>query len=526
MTSARFIDRVSVHYPGIELVADADLSASNDPYLADHLLDGDLLLPAVLGMEAMAQAGQALTGAEHPPAFENVAFLRPIVVPPDGTTTIRVAALNTGDSVEVAIRSSDTGFAADHLRATLRYARLPALDAERGRTPANDGRVPLDPAADLYGSVFFQGKRFQRVLEYRRLAATSCVADISAVPADGWFSGYLPATLLLGDPGTRDAFMHAIQCCVPNATLLPAGVERLYPAAASAAGEWVTLHAVQRSRVGDTYTYDLDIRDVGGAVVERWEALRLQAVRKTDGSGPWAPALLGPYLERQAAEFLPGAPRCAVEPDPSKLSRYAQPRRGQTTAALRRMLERPVPAPHGGDGKPGLIGEVTAISASAGAGVTLVVGHTGPVGCAVETVRQRTAAAWEGLLGPGQFALAERTQRERGEDLSVAATRVWSAVAALGKTSRVLPGVLTLNPDGSDGWVLFEAGRSKIATLATRLRGEPDPVIFAIQTEGDGNESVLRVPARRWFRRDQPGGKRLLRELRPLAGQVPRDVPA
>ncbi|MCW2935974.1 MAG: erythronolide synthase [Actinomycetia bacterium] len=423
----RFIDRVIVHYPGIELVADADLSASSDPYLADHLPDGDLRLPAVLGMEAMAQAGHALTGAGHPPAFENVAFLRPIVVPSDGTTTIRVAALNT---------------------------------------------------------------------------------------------------LLLGDPGTRDAFMHAIQCCVPNATLLPAGVERLYPAAPSAAGERVTQHAVQRSRVGDTYTYDLDIRDVGGAVVERWEGLRLQAVRTADGSGPWVPALLGPYLERQAAEFLPGAPRCAVEPDPSKLSRYAQPRRGQTTAALRRMLERPVTALHCGDGKPGLIGEVAAIPASRGAGVTLVVGHTGPVGCAVETVRQRTAPDWEGLLGPGQFALAQRTQRERGEDLSVAATRVCSAVESLRKTGRVLPGALTLNPDGRNGWVLFKARRSKIATFATRLRGEPDPVIFAIQTEGDGNEAVLRVPARREFRRDQPGGKRLLRELRALAGQVPRDVPA
>jgi enediyne polyketide synthase len=432
-----------------------------------------------------------------------------------------VAALRTGDSVKVVIRSSDTSFAADHFRATLRYAGAAALDAGPGRALAGDGRVPLNPATDLYGQVFFQGKRFQRVLDYRRLAATSCVAEISAVPVDGWFSGYLPATLLLGDPGTRDAFMHAIQCCVPNATLLPAGVERIYPAGPPAPGDQVTLHAVERSRVGDSYTYDLDVRDAAGAVVERWEGLRLQAVRKTDGSGPWVPALLGPYLERQAAEFLPGAPRCAVEPDPSELSRYAQSRRGQTTVALRRMLERPVTVLHRGDGRPGLIGEDTVISASHGAGVTLVVGHAGPVSCDVETVRQRTAADWEGLLGPGPLALAQLTQRERGEDLSVAATRVWSAVESLRKTGRVLPGSLTLDPAGRDGWVIFTAGRSKIATFATRVRSEPAPVIFAIQTEGDGHESVLRVPARRWFRRDQPGGKRLLRELRALARPVP-----
>jgi enediyne polyketide synthase len=41
---ARFIDRAGVHYPGIELVADTELSADSDPYLADHLLDGDILL--------------------------------------------------------------------------------------------------------------------------------------------------------------------------------------------------------------------------------------------------------------------------------------------------------------------------------------------------------------------------------------------------------------------------------------------------------------------------------------------------
>lgn len=522
---ARFIDRVSVHYPGIELVADAELSASSDPYLADHLLDGDLLLPAVLGLEAMAQAGLALTGAQHPPAFENVAFLRPIVVPPDGTTTIRVAALNRGDTVEVAIRSSDTGFAADHFRATLRYAAAPAVESDwEGMT--DGGRVPLDPAADLYGSVFFQGKRFQRVLGYRRLAATSCVAEISAVPMDGWFGGYLPAVLLLGDPGTRDAFMHAIQCCVPNATLLPAGIERLYPAGPSALGEQVTLHAVERSRVGLTFTYDVDVRDADGAVVERWEGLRLQAVRQTDGSGPWVPALLGPYLERQLAEFLPGSLRCAVEPNPSALSSYAQSRRGQTTVALRRMLERPVTVQYRGDGKPGLIGEGASISASHGAGVTLVVGSAGRVSCDVEVVRERTAADWAGLLGPEPFALAQLTCRERGEDLAVAATRAWSAVESLRKAGRVLPGPLTLDQGGRDGWALFRSGRSKIATFATRLRGEPDQVIFAIQTEGDVRESVLRISAHRWFRGDQPGGQRLLRELRALAGQVPRDVPA
>ena len=257
---ARFIDRASVHYPGVELVADTELSADSDPYLADHLLDGDLLFPAVLGMEAMAQAGAALTGAASPPVFENVEFLRPIVVPPDGTTTIRVAALRRGDAVDVAIRSSDTSFRADHFRATLRYTGNRPFDADTGGGDrVQRRRLPLDPGTDLYGGLLFQGQRFQRVLGYRQLAATSCAVEISALSADRWFGSYLPGEMLLGNPGTRDAFMHAIQCCVPDATLLPAGVERLYAARLEAAGEQVILTATERHRVGDTYTYDLDV---------------------------------------------------------------------------------------------------------------------------------------------------------------------------------------------------------------------------------------------------------------------------
>src|SRR5580658_9839858 len=195
----RFIDRPRVYYPRIELIADAELSADRDPYLVDHLLDGDLLFPAVLGMEAMAQAAAVLAGPVRPVVLENVEFLRPIVVPPDGAATIRIAALNRGDGVDVAIRSSDTGFQSDQFRATIWHSGTRPFDANRPVPAVRTSRVPLDAAADLYGGVFFQGKRFQRVLGYRRLAATSCVVDISAGSGDEWFGSYFSRAMGLGD---------------------------------------------------------------------------------------------------------------------------------------------------------------------------------------------------------------------------------------------------------------------------------------------------------------------------------------
>src|SRR5581483_8637280 len=63
----RFLERTRVHYPGIEIVTEADLSVATDPYLAEHRLDGSLLCPAVLGLEAMAQVATALTGGRGVP---------------------------------------------------------------------------------------------------------------------------------------------------------------------------------------------------------------------------------------------------------------------------------------------------------------------------------------------------------------------------------------------------------------------------------------------------------------------------
>ena len=310
----RFLDRVQVHYPGVELVADCDLTGDGDLYLPDHFLDGDLLFPAVFGMEAMTQAASALTGRTGAPTLSDVEFLRPIVVPVEGSTTLRVAVLATGpDTVRAVIRSGETGFQADHFRATLTYGTpLPDL----GTVPLEGAVLPLDPVRDLYGPVLFQGYRFQRLVGYRELAAKHTVAEIGNRAPAAWFAPFLSGELVLGDPGTRDAMMHSIQCCVPDATLLPAGIERLYladPETVRSQGS-VVLHGRERSRDGDTYVWDVDVRTVDGALVERWEGLTLRAVRKQDGSGPWTPTLLGPYLERRTDQVLPAELRVAVRP--------------------------------------------------------------------------------------------------------------------------------------------------------------------------------------------------------------------
>ncbi|MEV0927514.1 type I polyketide synthase, partial [Streptomyces spongiicola] len=186
----RFTGTPLVRYHGVELVTEVELNAGSDPYLADHLLDGNLLLPAVIGMEAMAQVASAVTGRTSAPVIEGARFLRPIVVPPNGSTRIRIAATVTGaDTVDVAIHAEDTGFVAEHFRARLVYTEAPAPDGPPLQVPEDTPVVPLDPAADLYGSILFQGARFQRLRRFHRAAARHVDAEVAVQRhPEGWFA--------------------------------------------------------------------------------------------------------------------------------------------------------------------------------------------------------------------------------------------------------------------------------------------------------------------------------------------------
>ncbi|MEV0963600.1 type I polyketide synthase [Streptomyces sp. NPDC049910] len=481
----RFTGTPLVRYHGVELVTEVELNAGSDPYLADHLLDGNLLLPAVIGMEAMAQVASAVTGRTAAPVIEGAKFLRPIVVPPNGSTRIRIAATVTGaDTVDVAIHAEDTGFVAEHFRARLVYTEAPAPDGPPLQVPEDTPVVPLDPATDLYGSVLFQGARFQRLRRFHRAAARHVDAEVAVQRSpEGWFAGFLPGELLLADPGMRDSLMHGNQVCVPDATLLPSGVERIHPLGS---GEHVPdqlrYTAVERSRDGDTYVYDIAVRDGNGTVVERWDGLTLHAVRKNDGSGPWVAPLLGPYLERSLEDVLGGRIAVAVEPHGDAPAGSVAQRRGFTSDAASRALGTPVAVRHRPDGRPELeAGTHMSMSAAHGLGVTLSAVSDTEVSCDIEAVSMRSAPEWKGLLGD-HAAVAELVASETGEAPDTAATRVWSAVECLAKAGIMAGAPLTVLPRRKDAWVVFAVGDLRIATFVTALRDALEPAVFAFLT--------------------------------------------
>ncbi|MEU9829810.1 type I polyketide synthase [Micromonospora chersina] len=476
----RFVDKPLVRYHGVELVIETRLNAGTDHYLADHLLDGNMLFPAVFGMEAMAQAATAVTGRSEIPVIESAEFLRPIVVAPGESTTIRIAAVVTDDDVvDVVIRSAETGFAADHFRARMHLSGEAAPAGPPNQVGDGLPLVPLVPGRDLYGGVLFQGGRFHRLLRFHRAAARHVDADLAVGLTPDWFAAFLPAELTLGDPGTRDALMHGNQVCVPDATLLPAGIDRLYPGGARLAGSGTVRYcATERSRDGDTYVYDIAVRDDTGAVVERWEGLRLRAVRKNSGAGPWVVPLLGSYLERTLHDLLGADVTVAVEP--GLVGR--DDRRRATEVALGRALGGKREIRYRPDGKPEVDGGES-VSSSHGAGLTLAVAAQARVSCDVEPVAARTTETWRDLLG-SHYGLAELVANEWRESVDTAATRVWTALECLQKIGLPAHAPLTLTPAARENWVVFASGPIRVACLATTVRDVAEPVVFSVLTDG------------------------------------------
>jgi enediyne polyketide synthase len=475
----RFLERPRVYYPGVELVADAELSAATDPYLDDHVFRGNRLLPAVLGLEAMAQAALALLGAAaEPPAFEEVKFARPVSVPQGGSVTIRVAALvREPGRVQVVLRSEETAFAVDHFRAAClvgeRAAGAASLSTVFPGSGREEPRVALDPQHDLYGGILFQSGRFQRLRSFQRLRATACLAEIVPQGRADWFGRYLPDRLVLGDPAIRDAAIHAIQVCIPHATVLPVGVDQLLPEAAQPPGPRF-VWARERSHDGNSFLYDLEVTAADGRVLERWEGLQLSVVERLSARGPWPAPLLGPYLERRVQELIPGsAVEVVVEPG------AAAERRSQSNRALQRLLGATRGVCRRPDGKLEVPGD-REVSLAHADPLTLAVASPRPVGCDAEWVVPRPAGVWRQLLGAERFALAGVVAREAGEDEAVAGTRVWAAGECLKKAGAWVDSPVVLDSALADGWVLLAAGPLLIATFVAAVRGAEHRLVLAV----------------------------------------------
>ena len=478
----RFLEKFKVYYPQIELVSDVDLSQSTDPYLDDHKFQGRRLLPAVIGLEAMAQAAAALWGSTERPAFKQIEFNHPVVVSETATLPIRLAALvRRPGVVEVVLRSAETGFQVDHFRAMCEFGHSrngfrSGTNGFRNYEDTNQ-RLTLDPARDLYGNILFQRGRFRRLDNYRHLSANECFAEIAPDGHTRWFIHHLPGGLLLGDPGARDAALHAIQACIPHRTVLPVAAASLRFAEKRATNtEPLFISAREQSSTENSFIYDLDVLGADGVIRESWRGLKLQAVGAPI-AGPRHEALLRPYLERRVQDLIQSSDVSIA------LRRDECPdRQLRSDRAIQAAVGMPVAITRRPDGKPDAhAGRF--VSASHCGDLTMAVAGATPVGCDLEKVEDRPPSVWRALLGDVRIELAQLIERRTRENPVVSATRVWSAGEALKKVGAAINAPLVFVSSTADGCVFLSSGNFKIFTYATELREGEGQFVIAVLSE-------------------------------------------
>ena len=289
-----------------------------------------------------------------------------------------------------------------------------------------------------------------------------------------WFARYLPSSLALGDPGARDAAIHAVQACVPQLTLLPVGVEKISGSLQGHGGE-LFVHAQEKERLANGFVYDVELTDNEGRVRERWERLQLRAINGTDYQGPWPEGLLTPYVERSLQQLLPDAKvSVAFELD------HKSHRSDRSTRTLERAL-----------GTSGIVRRVNGkpetlagryVSASHSGDLTMAVAGDSPVGCDLELVVTRPSGMWSDILGFERFKLAEVISREGAESLDVAATRVWTCVESLKKAGAGMTAPLVFTGAAARGWILLASGELKIASCVIKTDGEKEDLAIALVT--------------------------------------------
>ncbi len=483
LPALRFLERVREHVPRVELVADAELSLESDPYLADHVYRGESIVPGVIGLEAFAQIAGALANHARLPTFEDVRFEQPIVLPPEGKRTVRVAALASAepddDRIQLRLRTDGNAYQVQHISAEVGFVdRVEMIPTALAPAPKHDAPVVLEDGATLYGDLFFHRGRFARVIRYRALHSDGCVAEIAGRD-EPFFGAFQPGRLCLGDPGARDAAIHAIQACVPDRDLLPIGVRRIV-AGRLEGHALLRLRAVERGRHGGRYEYDLEISTPEGEVLERWEGLALQEVAGAARREIWPAALLAPRLEEYAKALWPDARvRAAFLPDSAA-----------ATSELALHAARGVPGRlrHRLDGRPEIDG-AGAVSVSHSAGHTLAVSADVDLACDVEVVSERSAETWRDMLGLESHAAARQLADRSEEPFDVSATRLWGASECVRKLGLPRETPITLSTPLGNGALRLHVGRTEMLSFSARLAGADAARIFSLLVRS-GDASV------------------------------------
>lgn len=476
----RFLEVVQVHYPSVELICEAELSARDDRYLEDHKVDDIPMLPAVFSMEASVQVATALSPDEKPYHLEELQFQQPITIPSSETERIRIASLRHDDgAVDISIRSESTDYDEVHVWARcVPEASLESGDWDEFAKPPN----PFEPSPlgtedvvrdALYGQLLFHGPRFQSIDHFERVDPDCCRVVVAANTREEWFGRHQPGRLRLGNPAVRDGAIHALQACLPTRRVLPKSVGAVSRRKTLGdSDEAFRIRARETFREDDSFTYDLQIETLDGEPVEVWKDLALEGVDAQEYPAALPAPLLRVGLGRRLQSLL--------ERRDVWIRLFDGPDRD-----LREIVgsvQDCVLVGRHADGEPHVEGPWE-VSVSHGSQETLVACSRSSVSCDVERLTDREDESPP--LPASDHTLRTRLAEQLDETEATAALRLWTCRESLKKIAGDWGHGLHLEKARRDVGATLVAGRYEVASSVTTLGSEGQEFAIALAMEED-----------------------------------------
>ena len=265
-----------------ETVFESEVSTGRFPFLDDHRIYGEVVIPGAFHVAALAAAAGSLRAG--PCALEDTLFPRALIVPEGGARTVHLALAPEGEasaSFRVASLAPGGGAPQIHATGTLSYGRADlgqrTLDAAEIEAIAARCATVRSSEELFYGPAravgLALGPAFRWMGEIRRRDGEAlCEMTVpERVPS-------LPGCPLF--PGLVDSSFQLLAATLPSAgerfvVHVPLGFERMIVRSAPAGR--LRCHAVLTSESGaDTHTGDLVLFDEAGTVVAEVAGLRFR----------------------------------------------------------------------------------------------------------------------------------------------------------------------------------------------------------------------------------------------------------
>lgn len=465
--------------PEVEACFGYQLDPEKDAYLNDHVFEGTILFPTVFAVEWMAQGVRRVLGESFGTfVLEDLRLSRPVVVDPDKGTQVRLHVLRLGkDRFQCSIFCESTGFSIAHFESFARVHQTHMRDVLPCESPVLEQAA--EPQRDLYGSLLFQGERFQRLQKITSLESGHCLlqADHGLQSEGPWFMR--EEELLLGSPYLRDAMLQSGQLLIAPRQGLPVAVDR-WVFSAETVGDVAPIDVVLLDDIDDTVTGCVRRLDGDRHVVEQIEGYQIKVLQTLQGL-PGVDELRerSLYLSQLVTTRLEGVAQSLSLslPTVKVLCRagIGDAEQGVRRAAAEELFGEGLVWDE--EGKP---------SSQGGAHVSvthdgelLMVAHSGhPVGIDVLALEGR---AWEEMT-----ALVLKDVAPKAPQLADPGAHIWAAREALAKVRGVIPESFEVL-SAREREALFSDGSHRVLTMQVAL-GQRE-WLLALTCLPDGQEA-------------------------------------